>query len=781
MQAQCGPKDSRGTVCLNKLVRMKYFKKRMAFYPNSTATFNPSLDLLVRCGDIHPMPGPQNTTNKPHSKLSLMLLNARSLVNKLIDFQASIYSKSVDIIIVSETWLTSAILNHEILPSCYSVYRRDREDRRGGGVLIAIKSDIYSVRRTDLETNCELVVVEVNPSKGNKFLVCGFYRPPSTKREYLLELQNFLAKFNAERDPTPLYLCGDFNFPDINWDFQVAPGADNLSNMFCDIINDSLLTQMNHAPTRITDNTRNILDLVFTNHPERICGLMTFDCQLASDHLGVQFDIKTLTKRERVPRYVYDFKKADFEGLRRSISVTQLDIGYDENDIDQSWESWRDLFLNAVESFIPKIRLKDAKSPKWIDSEIIKLSKKKDRLWRRAKQSNSPTLWESYRILRKQIKTATKRKYHDFLMNIQSDLKDNPKKFWSFYGAKTKSSRIPKVVCFGNQKASTPVAKANLFNRFFASVFQKSNLHMATNTHTATDNELHLIQASVEEVTKSLRAIDPSKACGPDQIPGRLLKECASEIAPSLTRLINLSLRVGRVPQEWKRANIVPVLKKGNKEDVKNYRPISLLSLISKIAERCVFDRFFEFIASNIYPLQHGFVRGRSTITQLLDTVNQITKSIDQGVQTDVAFLDFSKAFDSVSHPHLVSKLDQCGIKGPLLQWFFSYLDNRVQRVVIDGKSSEWLPVTSGVPQGSLLGPALFVLFINDMPCSVSEDSTMALFADDAKCYRTIRSVNDCAQLQTDIDNLVEWSDAWKMAFNTDKCSLCTVKGSAFQ
>ena len=163
---------------------------------------------------------------------------------------------------------------------------------------------------------------------------------------------------------------------------------------------------------------------------------------------------------------------------------------------------------------------------------------------------------------RKQIKTGTKRKYHDFLMNMQTNLKDNQKKFWSLYGAKTKSATIPKVVCFGDQKASTPVAKANLFNRFFASVFQKPNLHTTTSTQTATDNELHLIQTSIEEVTKELKAINPSQAYGPDQIPGRLLKECTSEIAPSITRLINLSLRVGCAPKDWKCANIVPVFKK---------------------------------------------------------------------------------------------------------------------------------------------------------------------------------------------------------------------------
>ena len=171
-------------------------------------------------------------------------------------------------------------------------------------------------------------------------------------------------------------------------------------------------------------------------------------------------------------------------------------MGFDEDDIDQSWESWRDLFLNTVESFIPKL---SSRMPNLPNGLIVKLSSyqsKSNAYGRELSKSNSPILWDNYRAKRKQIKTATKRKYHDFLMNMQTDLKDDPKKFWSFYGAKTKSARIPKVVCFGDQKASTPVAKAKLFNRFFASVFQKLNLHTTTSTQTATDNELHLIQTS---------------------------------------------------------------------------------------------------------------------------------------------------------------------------------------------------------------------------------------------------------------------------------------------
>jgi len=263
-------------------------------------------------------------------------------------------------------------------------------------------------------------------------------------------------------------------------------------------------------------------------------------------------------------------------------------------------------------------------------------------LLRQAKQSNSAVHWDNYRSICKQIETATKRKYHEFLKDLQSNLKDNPKKFWSFYRSKTNSARLPKVVYFGTIKASTPAAKGNLFNHFFASMFLKTDLHKVetTTTFTVQDDKLYSIQATVEEVLKALKNSDPSKGCGPDPIQGRVLQEC-----------------VGCIPQDWKRANIVPVFKKGGSKDVCSYRAISLLSLISKIAEH-VFSRFSNFIADKIYPMQHGFVKGRSTVTQLLNMVHFMVRTIDHGEQTDVTFLNFSKAFDSVSHAHLIRKLD---------------------------------------------------------------------------------------------------------------------------
>ena len=715
--------------------------------------------------------------------MSFPSLNARSLTSggsststshMLLNFQALVYSRQLDVVIVTETWLTPDILDKEILPSGFNLYRRDRPGtKRGGGVLVAIKTAIKSNRRDDLELNCEFVACEIYPSKCMKVAVCGFYRPPSTKFEYLQEFNKLLHVLNQES--CPLVICGDFNFPEINWDYQLASGSDNLAVTFCEMVNDSFLTQINRDPTRITQTTSSILDLVLTNFPERFHRISTFDTLLSTDHLGISFFMKTPVHSKRFSRTVYNFKSADLDGLKETLLTIPLNVCFDDNDVNLCWERWRDLFLSAVDTFVPKIKINDSKSPKWIDGEIIMLSKKKEKLFRKAKRSNSQILWESYKEIRKHIKSTTKRKYHEFLLSFQDNLKENPKLFWSFYKAKTKAPRIPNTVYLSQEKASNTIEKAELFNRFFCSVYLKPEDRPSLATLSNPPNALQLIQTSDEEVFKLLKAIDPSKASGPDGLPGRLLKVCANEITPFLTGLINMSLRLGQFPKGWKCANIVPIFKKGNSENVSNYRPISLLSLVSKIAERCVYDKLLLFVENKIYIHQHGFVKGRSCTTQLLNTYHLVAEGIDMGIQTDCIFLDFTKAFDSVSHVRLIHKLGTFGIRGPLLQWFTSYLDGRIQRVVLDGEASKWMKVTSGVPQGSIIGPLLFLVFINDMPNSVSDSSTLALFADDAKCLRRIHSTEDCLALQSDIDKLTEWSETCKLSFNIQKCSITTL------
>jgi hypothetical protein len=317
---------------------------------------------------------------------------------------------------------------------------------------------------------------------------------------------------------------------------------------------------------------------------------------------------------------------------------------------------------------------------------------------------------------------------------------------------------------------------ANIFNNFFQSIFSTNDNLPIPNINISQDPELSTLHVTEEEVAKELKKLNPNKAPGPDGIPTRVLKECHVELTPSITTLFNNSLSQGIIPDSWKHANIVPLHKKGNKHHANNYRPISLLPVISKILERCVFNKIIEILIPKITTLQHGFLRNRSTVTQLLQVFTNINNILDKGDQTDVIYFDLSKAFDSVPHKLLLEKLKTFGICGTLHAWISNYLTNRLQRVTLNGASSNWLHVTSGVPQGSILGPLLFILYINDLPNCLSENTLCAIFADDTKIYRHITSHQDLDILQRDINTVNKWSKAWGLTFNKKKCTVISIK-----
>ena len=266
-----------------------------------------------------------------------------------------------------------------------------------------------------------------------------------------------------------------------------------------------------------------------------------------------------------------------------------------------------------------------------------------------------------------------------------------------------------------------------------------------------------------------LHSLDCTKAIGPDNLPSAILKNCASSLAPSITAFFNCSFANGYFLSVWKYANLCPVHKKEKKADVTNYRPISLLSILSKVQEKCVLKRFLPHISTSLSHVQHGFREGLSCTTQLIEVFHEIGCALDKRLEIDLIYLDFSKAFDSVCHAKLLSKLNSLGITGSLLKWFTSYLSNRKQRVVINGSFSSWATVKSGVPQGSVLGPILFLLFVNDMP-QVLGSSKLSMFADDSKCFKTIKSLADTITLQNDLTSLYSWSIANELRFQPSKC-----------
>ena len=528
--------------------------------------------------------------------------------------------------------------------------------------------------------------------------------------------------------------------------------------------------QLVNFPTR----GKNTPDLILTNIPDKIQKIAGFDDVLEIDHKLINLEINLKIQRKpQVERHVYDFAKSDWSSLKVLLSNSHWDFCFVPENIDETLTNWCCMFLSAVDKYIPKHRIKCTHNHPWIDKELLNLIEGKDMQGRKLKKLSSPYDLDKYKNLRRLTKQLIKQKKKQYNINLTESLYENPRRFWSVVKHSTKNRKDVNFLKTEKSYTTDNVEIANILNTFFHSVFNPKDMKSFTTsplTLTSTTGELSGIQLTELQVVGVLRNVNSQKVCGPDNIPNRLLIELADVIAPSLCELFNMSLALGVVPLQWKMANITPVHKCEDPTLATNYRSISLLCTLSKVLERCVYSHSYQHLEQHMHHMQHGFIRGKSTMTQLLEVYHKILESISSGYEVDAIYLDFSKAFDKVPHHLLLKKLETLGITGSLLSWFESCLTDRQQRAVIHGVCSDWLPVTSGVPQGSILGPLLFLVYCNDIPTCIEEYPTLALFADASKLYRTLSSPTSSASLQHDLCNIIRWTTNNQMELNTVKC-----------
>ena len=423
-----------------------------------------------------------------------------------------------------------------------------------------------------------MLACEIRPKSRKKLLVLVFYRPPNTNLDYIKQLKKALtlaskAKFDS------LIVCGDFNLPHIDWSTGVATNNDSIHNFFTKTVKDNYLWQLVDFPTRIN----NTLDLLLTNIPEKVINVHGFEDIISTDHTLISFDVDfKICKKPKVKRSVYNFKNANWLGLKQVLANIPWELGFVSDDINTLLSSWSESFISAVNDHVPKRTSRCMYDPPWIDKELLALLKKKNIQRKKSRKSKSPEAIAKFKQLRRESKILIAKKKIEHANKMKNSVFENPKRFWSYVKSSTRSSQSPNFLRNGQSYTTDSREKANLLNTFFHSVFNPSN-------------------------------IEP---------------------------------------------------------------PASL------------------------YHLQHGFLHGRSTVTQLLEVYHNIIETVASGREVDIIYLDLSKAFDKVPHSLLLLKLNSYGISGSLLSWFSSYLTDRYQRVVLDGVYSDWLPITSGVPQG---------------------------------------------------------------------------------
>ena len=414
---------------------------------------------------------------------------------------------------------------------------------------------------------------------------------------------------------------------------------------------------------------------------------------------------------------------------------------------------------------------------------IRKLIRKRKRLYRRAKRTNNHYQWLKFKRTRNLVINEIRKSkdtYYEKLAEQINREKVNPKLFWKIskqlLKLDTSSASIPPLKANGNI-IENDVEKASALNDYFASqsTVDDSNVVLPP-IHPLDYPPLEMITITSEEVFDSLQNLNISKSCGPDLINPRLLKEGAAVLKYPLTMIFNSSITRCDFPKTWKMANVTPIHKKDDKSLPSNYRPISLLSIVGKLMERCIHKHIYNYVMEHklITPFQSGFIKNDSTTYQLLKLNHTFCEAVDQGKEVRCVFCDISKAFDRVWHRGLLHKLSSIGIKGNVLRWFSSYLSERSQRVVINGQASTWTNVQAGVPQGSILGPLLFLLYINDIVNQTN--SNIRLFADDTSLYIIVESPVTAAQtLNSDLQGIHAWSTDWLVKFNPAKTLAMTI------
>ena len=714
----------------------------------------------------------QNSTHVVEQGLKVIYTNIDTFLNKREELETLINQQNPEVICLVEILPKSGnyVFNEcEFSINGYHSYFSTNKKR---GVAVYTKSGLNTGLATiDLNEYEEVVLVTVKLQNQDSLLIGCIYRSPSSDDINNAKLIKMLEQISS-RAFSHLLIVGDFNCKEINWELMTTTCIpSSCQAQLVQTINTLGWHQHVNFHTRFRrGNQPSLLDLVITNEINMIDNLSILNPIGKSDHGILIFDY--LCYRENTaPRSIPKYYLGNYEEMRNYFSQYEWK---QSGDVTKAWDEMKSMVIRGTNKFIPKHTPGKRKQKSWIDRTTIRSIKMKHRAWNKFNRLRSITNWNNYTKARNYATFQVKKAKYMYEYKISKEIKKNPKCFWRMVREKTKvKESIPNLVTKEGKNVQDDTEKAEILNSFFVSVFTKENTREIPNLNDRPCQKLlEDILITETKVMKLLKNLKQSKSPGPDQIHNKVLYEIREQIVKPLTSMFQASLDSGQLPKDWKVANITPIFKKGKRTDPNNYRPVSLTSAVCKIMETMIRDEIREHMEDQelFSQDQHGFRQGRSCNTQLLEAIHDWTNSIEEGHPVDVIYLDYRKAFDSVPFERLLKKLHAYGVRGKVLLWIRDFLRDRSQRVVLADTKSDMATITSGIPQGSVLGPMLFLIYVNDLPEEVL--STLKLFADDTKLYREIQNDHDKEILQNDLNELMDWSVKWQLPFNIEKCKV---------
>ena len=718
-----------------------------------------AVSIMLLSNDIETNPGPNSDFAK------LVHLNVWSIRNKIDQLAAEI-PDDCKVLCITETKIDANIKDEKItIPGFSSPILRKDKCNMSGGICIQVKEPVVARRLTQYENNdLELLWAHIT-IENNWFILGVIYRNPILPVSYWDSLQDNLLNVVETYGSRNIVLVGDLNEDLLN------PNNHHLK----DVIDSLSMTQLLDGPTRTTPHSSTLIDPIIPNIAISH-GILPPFC---SDHCPVFVNLSfKLPTRTTYKRKIFKYRQADWNLMNNTL--TEIDwpnLLNDTVNIDDATSLFQDKLDTVIKRHVQSATIRFSNRDKcWINADIKLGIKKRNKLYRKAKRSNSDQDWTLFKRQRNHVTLSIRKAKETHITRLADKLEtseNNSKLWWKLAKAVLNpdyvQKSIPSLVDDNNIHYSDPTAKANLLNNYFASICTVNDDHVPLDPESILDiPPLEIFQFNQQDVYKELQALDTNKAMGPDEISPIVLKNLAGALALPIFLICLKSKSTCKYPFTCKNANVTPLFKKGDPHKPNNYRPISLLSILGKIREKIIYKNLFNHVKAHISPSQSGFLPGHSTVTQLLEIYHKILSSLDEKKETLLCFFDISKAFDRVSHRAIINKLKHFNVKGDALKWFADYLDNRFQRVIIDGKYSEWKRIFAGVPQGSILGPLLFLIFINDIVTDI--DVLIRLFADDTSLnLSSSELLQSHILMQNDINTISEWALKWSVTFNLDK------------